>query len=452
MSAKVVLVDDEEHMRAACLQAFELAGIPAAGFESAALAVAEIGSNWHGVVITDVKMPGMTGLELMACAHDVDADLPVIVITGHGDVAMAVQAMRDGAYDFIEKPFASELLVDAARRALETRRLVLENRALKAELQNGNALERTLVGHSTAMQQLKGRITGYAASDADVLILGETGTGKEIVARALHELSPRGAARFVAINCGSLPETIIESELFGHEAGAFTGATGRRTGRFEYADGGTLFLDEIESMPLDLQPRLLRVLEERRITPLGSNEEIALDLRVIAATKEDLRAAAAKGAFREDVYYRLNVLCLRIPPLRERRQDIPLLFQHFVSESARRLHRDTCDPAAEEMALLLGHGWPGNVRELKNAAMRFAMGLGMDLSTEPAVAAGAGQTDCRRTLAEQMAATERQIIRQALTANDNRLKETYEALGISRKTLYDKMQKYGLSTSGRSAG
>ncbi len=443
MSAQVLLVDDEEHLRTACLQAFELADIPARGVEAAELALSEIGRDWPGIVITDVRMAGMSGIKLMGRIQEVDPDLPVIIITGHGDVPMAVQAMRDGAYDFIEKPFAPDLIVDAARRALNTRRLVLENRALRDQLHGGTALERTLVGQTRAMGKLREDIAAFAATDADVLIVGETGTGKELVARSLHDLSPRAAARFVAINCGALPETIIESELFGHEPGAFTGAVKQRTGKFEYANRGTVFLDEIESMPLDLQTRLLRVLEERKITRLGANTEIPVDIRVIAATKADLREAANAGTFREDLYYRLNVLCLAIPPLRERMDDIPLLFHHLVDQAAKRLRRGKPEPGGADIAALLDHDWAGNVRELVNVATRFAMGLGIDMAT----AAPDGDAGPPQTLADQVAAAERHIIQQALIANGNSLKDTYRALGISRKTLYDKMQKHGLSTT-----
>ncbi|MBT6428971.1 MAG: sigma-54-dependent Fis family transcriptional regulator, partial [Rhodospirillaceae bacterium] len=249
MTGRVILIDDEEHLRMACSQSLELAGFEVQSFSSAAGALDEVNTQWPGVIVTDVRMAAMDGLTLMAMVLERDAELSVILITGHGDVTMAVQAMRDGAYDFIEKPFAPEMLVDSVRRALDKRQLILENRNLRDALDSGSPLERLIIGESKASQQLRARIADFAATDADVLVYGETGTGKELVARSLHELSPRSAEKFVPVNCGAIPESIIESELFGHERGAFTGAGHTRIGKFEYANGGTVFLDEIESMP-----------------------------------------------------------------------------------------------------------------------------------------------------------------------------------------------------------
>lgn len=441
MSGKVIFVDDEEHLRTACSQALELAGFDVESHASALLALDRIDSSWPGVLVTDVKMAGMTGLELMATALERDPELPVILITGHGDVPMAVDAMRDGAYDFIEKPFASDILVDAVRRAADKRKLVLENRALRETLGGTSRLENTIVGNTPAAAKLRNDVTNLGTTDADVLVRGETGTGKELVARALHRLSPRADRNFVPINCAALPESIIESELFGHVRGAFTGANETRIGKFEHADNGTLFLDEIESMPLDLQGRLLRVLEDRTVVRLGSNEEIPVDVRVIAATKIDLKAESG-AAFREDLFYRLNVLTIDVPPLRDRKDDILPLMMHFLDQAALRFKRTPPELRPNDIAELTAYAWPGNVRELKNAAMRFALGQGMGMS-DATPKKEAGQA-IDRHLAAQVAEFERSAILNCLERNGYKLKPSYEELGVSRKTLYDKMRKYNL--------
>lgn len=439
----VILIDDEPHLLEAGRQSLELAGLSVRCFSSGKDALETLQRHSPTVVVSDVRMPEMGGLELLPLVLEIDPELSVILITGHGDIKMAVQAMRDGVYDFIEKPFAPDALVQSVRRALERRLLVLDNRVLREKLAMGSQLERTLVGRNGEFIKLRKRLEDFAATDADVLILGETGTGKELVAKSLHRLSARAPGEFVAINCGALPETIIESELFGHEMGAFTGAVKTRLGKFEFAHGGTLFLDEIESMPLDMQARLLRVLEERAIVRLGSNKEIAVDVRVVAATKEDLRGAVAKGTFREDLYYRLNVLTLTIPPLRRRRDDIPLLFAHFLNGCEARLKRQAPRPGPADLALLSAHGWPGNVRELENTAMRYALGLGVEFAD--GVAVGWNKELNVAALGDQMSALEELILRRTLTDCGGRMKACYERLGISRKTLYDKLKKYEIS-------
>jgi len=440
MTHDVILIDDEAHLRTACTQAFELAGLSVAAFDSAESALHEIDRNHPGIVVTDVKMAGMGGLQLLTTTLERDPQLPVILITGHGDISMAVKAIQDGAYDFLEKPFASERLVDVARRALELRRLVLENRALRSAVDTGDGLEQLVVRRTPAMVRLRELINSYGATDADVLVLGETGTGKELVARALHERSARAKGRFVPINCGALPENIIESELFGHIPGAFTGATAARVGKFEYANGGTLFLDEIESMPLDLQTQLLRVLQERTIVRLGTNEETPVDVRIIAATKSDLAEKSENGQFRADLFFRLNVLALEVPPLRSRHEDIPLLFAHFLDQFAARFKRAPVSPDPREHAILMARAWPGNVRELQNVAMRYALGFGL----EPADTTLGASASNNEDLPDRVATFERAIIQQTLLANNGRLKPTYEQLGISRKTLYEKIRKHGL--------
>ena len=438
-----MLIDDEEHVRVAASQALELAGYEVIAFERADRALERLDTAWSGAVVSDIRMPGTDGMAFLQMARAIDADLPVILITGHGDVSLAVEAMRAGAYDFIEKPFAVEDLVDTVARALEKRALTIENRRLKNELALQSQPGPRLIGDTPGIQRLRQAIAQVADTDADILVIGETGTGKELVARALHENSRRRDRNFVAVNCGAVPENLIESELFGHEAGAFTDARNRRIGKFEHANGGTLFLDEIESMPMNVQVHLLRVLQERAVERLGSNELIPLDLRVVAASKVDLRDAAQRGEFREDLYYRLGVVMIDIPPLRERREDIPLLFQHFVLVAGARYQREPPPPRAEQLQQLLVADWPGNVRELRNAAERYVL-LGDACGYDIEQVIGTASDRPPMTLPEQVDCFERSLIEQQLKATNGSIKETMTALGLPRKTLYDKMKKYAL--------
>lgn len=443
----VVLVDDDPHLRQALRQTLDLAGLRVLALEDASGLDGRIGRDWPGVVVSDIRMPGVDGLTLLKRLHAADPELPVLLITGHGDVPLAVEAMRAGAYDFLEKPFPSDALLDSVRRALGHRRLVLDNRSLRLALSDRQALGARLLGSSPAMTRLREQIGALAGTRADVLILGETGAGKEVVARALHDLSSRRTGPFVAINAGALAESVVESELFGHEPGAFTGAQKRRIGKFEFANGGTLFLDEIESMSLEVQVKLLRLLQERVVERLGGNQQIALDIRVIAATKEDLRLAADQGRFRADLYYRLNVAPVRLPPLRERGEDIIMLFEHFSGAAAQRhgLPPQALQPA--QRSALLRHGWPGNVRELQNAAERFALGLDLALDPQAETEAMAAETSgsASGALSEQVEAFERQVISAEIARGHASLRSLAEALGIPRKTLHDKLRKHGLA-------
>ncbi|MDZ4393390.1 sigma-54 dependent transcriptional regulator [Cypionkella sp.] len=432
---RVLLVDDDAQMRASTLQALELAGLPVTEFSSAEEVLDHAGSGLNGVVVSDIRMPGMDGMTLLQRLRDIDADLPVILITGHAEVQLAVEAMRRGAYDFIEKPFVAQSLIAVLRRAMEHRALVLDNRRLRAAAGQRDDMEARLPGRSAVMIDLRYRLRAIGASEADALIVGPTGVGKEVVAHAMHDLSPRNAKPFVAVNCAALPAELIESELFGHEAGAFPGAMRARFGRFEHARGGTVLLDEVGQMPLDVQAKLLRVLQERVIRRLGSNDAIPLDVRFIATSKTDLAAEVAKGAFREDLYWRLNVAMLRVPPLSARREDIPLLFLQLVREAAARHSAPDRTPEPEMLADLAGRDWPGNVRELRNMADRFVLGLDwMPGSSGPEVP----------RLADRVAGFERSVIAGAIAAHGGRLRRVYESLGVSRKTLYEKMQKHGL--------
>ncbi|MWV11010.1 response regulator [Pseudomonas sp. R-28-1W-6] len=434
----VLIVEDDPHVLLGCQQALQLEDIASLGVGSAEEALARVGADFAGIVVSDIRLPGMDGLTLLGELKRRDPSLPVVLITGHGDIGMAVGAMQGGAYDFIEKPFSPERLVEVARRALEQRGLAREVSALRRQLAGRQALEQRLIGRSPAIQQLRELIANVADTGANVIIEGETGTGKELVARCLHDFSRRQAKPFVALNCGGLPESLFESEIFGHEAHAFTGASKRRIGKIEHADGGSLFLDEIESMPLALQIKLLRVLQEHSLERLGSNQPIAVDCRVIAATKADLNELGKRGEFRSDLYYRLNVVTLELPPLRDRREDILLLFEHFLQLAALRFDRAPPLLDRATSAALLAHDWPGNVRELRNVAERFALGLPVFKGS------GAAPDGHEPSFAEAVEAFERNLLGATLERHAGNLSQAAQALGMAKTTLFDKVKKYGL--------
>ena len=430
---QVIIVDDEASIRDAVRQWLSLSGFEVVAHERAEDCLATLPEDFPGVILSDVRMPGMDGLQLLAQVQARDAQLPLILLTGHGDVPMAVEAVQGGAYDFLEKPFSPDTLMNSLRRALDKRTLVLENRRLLARASHQDRLQADLLGQSQAMQQLRRRILDLAVLPVNVLIRGETGSGKERVARCLHSCGPRADKPFVALNCAAIPEALFEAELFGHE-GAFTGAQGRRIGKLEHADGGTLFLDEIESLPLAQQAKLLRVIQEQTLERLGSNHSISIDVRIVAATKPDLLQEARAGRFREDLAYRLNVAELHLAPLRERREDIPQLFEHFARLAANRAGRDVAPLATAHLAHLLSHDWPGNVRELANAAERHALGLE---APQADVATGT-------SLAAEQEAFEAQCLRAALTRHRGDIKAVLAELQLPRRTLNEKMQRHGL--------
>lgn len=435
---QVIFVDDEEAMRQAVSQWLRLAGFELIVHDRAAPAAAALNTDFPGVLVTDLKMEGADGMALLRQSQQIDPELPVIVITGHGDVETAVEAMRLGAYDFIEKPFEPKRLLEVIKNAAEKRRLVTENRRLRRAVAE-QTLSSRIVGTSRAVERLRASVAELAATDVSIIIYGETGVGKDLVARCLHDFGRRHDGHYVAINCAAIPETMAESELFGYEAGAFTGAAKGRTGKLEHASGGTLFLDEIDSMPLSIQGKLLRALQERVVERLGSNRSQAIDLRAIAASKVDLRQASASGQFRSDLYYRLSVVELTIPPLRERKEDIPLLFEYFAALAAE-AHGRECSPVpAATLERLMSHDWPGNVRELRNAAERFALGIGAGLWPD---SAGTGSE--QRSLAEQVDAFERAVIERCLAESGGKLTAVIERLNIPRRTLSEKMARYGL--------
>lgn len=441
----VMFIDDDPDIRQAIAQTMVLEDIRVECFADGRSCLKAVTPDFAGVVLSDYNMPGMDGLEVLQAVRRVDDSIPVIILTGQGDISTAVTAMQQGAYDFIEKPFDHDELIELLRRALEKRQLALENRRLKAQLRLMARPGPRLLGDSPPMQRLMSTIEPLLDISANMLLRGETGAGKDAIARYIHENSPRGKHNFVAINCGAVPENLIESELFGHESGAFTGAEKRRIGKFEHAHQGTLFLDEVESMPLPLQVKLLRVLEEFKVERLGSNTPIDVDVRVIAATKANLKDLSDKGEFRPDLYYRLNVVQLDIPPLRERKEDIAMLFHHFVLIAAARYERESIPLTAGQAARLVQHSWPGNVRELRNQAERYVllgpMALADNHDSESSDISG------RQTLTEMMDAFERSAVVAALNACQGSIKDTMIQLGLARKTLYDKMKKHGLDKS-----
>lgn len=430
----VLFVDDDESVLGANVQSLELAGISVRPFRSAAQALAEIGSDYPGIVVTDIRMPRMDGLQLFARIRDIDPEIPVILITGHADVPTAVAALHEGAFDFLAKPFAADHLVASARRALATRRLVIDNRRLRAAAVDNDPSP--LIGDSPGIRALRDTIAQVAPADIDVLVEGETGSGKELVASLLHSQGPRRGRPFVPVNCGALPEDLAEPELFGQAGAAGPESRFSKPGRIVASSGGTLFLDDIELMPARIQALMLRVLEEREVMAVGGETPRVVDLRVVAASKLDLAAESAEGRFRLDLFYRLNVVRLRIPPLRERRSDIPMLFAHFV-EAAQNQVRDSRFRMTDSIRRhLLEHDWPGNVRELRNFAFRAVCGL-------PAQGSG-DSNDPAPPLARRVERFEAAILRETLAATAGDVAAAIEILGIPRKTFYDKLGRHSI--------
>ncbi len=444
---EVILVDDDVEMRTATTQWLELAGYQVRSYSNAVAALSAIVQGLRGVVVSDVRMPKMDGMEFLIQVNAVDPDIPVVLITAHGDVAMAVEAMRQGAYDFIEKPFDPERLLDVIQRAREKYRLIMENRQLRRRLAGPVAIEQRLIGTSAVMKRLHEEIINLADINAAVLIQGETGTGKEIVARCLHDFGGRHQQRFVAVNCAAVPDSVFESELFGYEKGAFTGADQQRIGRFEYANKGSLFLDEIGSMPIALQVKVLRVLQEREVLRVGSNEAHPLDIRLICATNRSLREECLSGCFREDLFYRINVVELSIPPLRDRGEDVLLLFDFFVGQAAEIYRRPLVSVTSCDAALLLEHAWPGNVRELKNIAERFVLSS-LPVSQRLATMLSNFKPDVsvaqKTSLQELMRLHERALLEHALLRHRGDVQAVMDELGLPRRTLNEKMTRHQL--------
>lgn len=431
---QVLLVDDDPAVLEATRQWLELSEIHVITLSDPLAVAAQIDADFEGILVSDIRMPGLSGTELMQQIHAKVPDLPIILITGHGDIPMAVEAIRQGAWDFLEKPFDPERLEEVIRKALITRSLQLENQRLRSAMQE--PIHTRLLGNSPAMQRLRQQVQKLSKVQANILIHGETGAGKEAVARSLHECSARADKPFVAINCGALTHELVESELFGHRKGAFTGAVESRQGKLELASGGTLFLDEVESMPLSVQIKLLRAIQEQQIERIGSNELLNVDLIIISATKIDLLKLSEHGQFREDLYYRLAVAELNIPPLRQRQEDILLLFNHFVQQAAQvhDLEMEVADYAYTET--LINDPWRGNVRELRNKATRFALGLEGQRSLTP--------EKITQSLAAQLEDYERKLIRQSLIQHQGNIQKVLDELQLPRRTLNQKMLRLGL--------
>ncbi len=448
--ARILVVDDEKNylvVLAALLggQGYEVATAPG-GARAAAL----IEEEEPDLVITDMRMPGMSGLELIQKVKPAHPDLPMLVMTAFGTVENAVEAMKAGASDYITKPFKNQELVLTVQRALTIRRLLTQNRLLREEL-GGQKGFGNIIGDSKAMHKVFDLVEKVAATKATVLLTGESGTGKELIARALHSHSPRAEESFVAVNCMALTETLLESELFGHEKGSFTGAVSRRKGRFELADGGTLFLDEVGEIAPSLQVKLLRVLQERSFERVGGSQEIQVDVRIVAATNKELPELVKEGSFREDLYYRLAVVGIDLPPLRRRKEDLPMLVAHFVKKYAVEMGRPSPEVSVEAMQRIYDHAWPGNVRELENALERAVILAGSTITPQDLPLNGAGDEPGSElalprgmTITQAVEELEQRMIKRALAENNGVAAHAARSLGVTKSNLAYKMKKYGL--------
>lgn len=442
--ARLLVVDDEQVVRESLYHWFTQDGYCVDTADNAKAALQKLRDVAWDVLLVDIKMPGMDGLQLHAKVKALDPDLPVIIMTAYASVDTAVRALKEGAYDYIVKPFDPEELEHVVRGAAERHKLVRENARLKQHIE-AIAEEgiSEIIGKSPQIQQVKELIRTVAGSDTTVLIIGESGTGKELVARAIHHAGPRRQMPLVSVNCAGLPETLVESELFGHEKGAFTGAEYKRKGKFELADGGTIFIDEIGDISAKTQIDLLRVLEEKAFTRIGGSTQVASDFRVIAATNQDLKALMEQGRFRRDLYYRINVFTIALPPLRERRGDIPLLVDHFMAVSANALKKPLCRVSQDALDVLMTYDWPGNIRELENAIERGMLvqkGDELCAADLPISNTGAKPSGNSRSLEE----IESRHIQEVLDSLDGNIAQAARVLAIDRVTLYNKIRKYDL--------
>ncbi len=452
MRDNVLIVDDEAGVRQSLVGILEDEGYVAHGVDSGEAALVALEARRYDLVLLDVWLPGIDGIETLGRIRALEADLPVIVISGHGTIETAVKAVRSGAQDFVEKPLSLEKTLLVVRNTLRQRRLEDENRALREQVEHGF----TMVGQSAVLRALRAQIAQAAPSNGRCLIYGENGTGKELVARNIHLLSHRAAGPFVEVNCAAIPEDLIESELFGHVKGAFTGALLARKGKFELADGGTLFLDEVADMSLKTQAKVLRALQEQKVEPVGGAQSVTVDVRVIAATNKNLEEEIRAGRFREDLFFRLNVIPFQVAPLRERREDIPQLVRHFAAEFSAEYGRKPKQLAPEALDQLVALPWPGNVRELRNIIERLVImtpGERIEahhvpdplLGGTPATARpAAGALTDFSSLAEAREDFEKRYIWKKHQECGGNMSRTAEALQVERSNLYRKMKGYGL--------
>ena len=455
MKPTILIVDDEPGVRSALTGVLHDEGYAVEAVSSGEACLDRVTRGSIDLIVLDVWLPGLDGLATLARLRERQVDAQIVLISGHGNIESAVRAIKLGAFDFVEKPLSLEKTVLVIRNALRQRRLEAENRALRAKVDR----TQTMVGESHAMRQLREQVAMAAPTNGRVLIYGENGTGKELVARTIHALSRRRAAAFVEVNCAAIPEELIESELFGHVRGAFTGAVADRRGKFEAADGGTIFLDEIGDMTLKTQAKVLRVLQEQTLEPVGGTQRIKLDARVLAATNKDLQAEIRGGRFREDLYFRLNVIPIFVPPLRARQEDVPVLADHFMAEFAREYGRRAKALEPDAQRVLEQYAWPGNVRELRNVIERLmimvpgdvisAIDLGfLDAGGVVRPTETAPVTE-RLTLHEARERFERELILRTLAEQQGNMSRTAEVLGVERSNLYRKMKTFGIAPSRR---
>jgi two-component system nitrogen regulation response regulator NtrX len=458
MKARLLVVDDEPGVRSSLTAVLRDEGYEVEAVDSGEACLERLGRERYDLVVLDVSLPGLDGLSTLARMRERQIDVQVVIISAHGNIESAVRAIKMGAFDFVEKPLSLEKTVLVVRNALRQRHLEAENRDLRARVDRPSIM----VGDSHLMQQLREQVAMAAPTNGRVLIYGENGTGKELVARTIHALSRRRHAAFVEVNCAAIPEELIESELFGHVRGAFTGAVSDRRGKFELADGGTIFLDEIGDMSLKTQAKVLRVLQEQTMEPVGGSARIKVDVRVLAATNKDLQTEIRAGRFREDLYFRLSVIPIFVPPLRDRQEDIPRLAEHFMAEFAREYGRrvKTFEPGA--VLVLQHYAWPGNVRELRNVVERLVIMVPGDLIAPPDLGfldrdglsrpAVAAVQETRLTLHEARDRFERELILRTLAEQQGNMSRTAEVLAVERSNLYRKMKAFGIAPSRRMDG